>query len=65
MNYTALETEGGKIAILLFVLVVLIALSAVMHILGKDPAETGKTLLSNAFTGVSTLLLTKLSARKE
>lgn len=60
MNLQALETEGAKIATLLFLLVFFTVIVFVMHETHHDPAETGRTLISNALTSISTLLLAKL-----
>ena len=55
-----LESEGGKLAIVIFMLLWLSAIATFMHLTGHDPQETGRVLLSNAFTSLMTLLLTKL-----
>lgn len=60
MNFAQLETEGGKLLIILVLLFWLSLIAVFMHLYGKDPAETGRVLLSNAFTSLMTLALTKL-----
>jgi len=60
MKFEAFETEGGKLAVLVGMIFFLAALAAVMHIAGKDPGETGRTLLAQAFTGLMAILLAKL-----
>jgi hypothetical protein len=59
-----LETEGGKIAIIIFMLLWLSIIAVVMVITGHPPQETGRVLLSNAFTSFITLLLAKLGDKK-
>ena len=60
-----LESDGGKLAVLIFMLVYLSLLAFIMHLTKHDPQETGKVLLSNAFTSLMTLLLTKLGKDKD
>jgi len=64
MNFESLHTEGGKLFITLGLLLWLSLIAVVMHFFGKDPNETGRVLLSNAFTSLMTLLLTKLGKEK-
>ena len=56
-----LVTEGGKMAILLSLLMILIVVALVLHETNHDPAETGRTLLSNSFTSVFTAIMLKLT----
>jgi len=65
MNTGLFETEGGKIAIIVVLLVWLSILAAAMHLTNHDPQETGRVLLSNAFTGLMTLLLAKLGGKEQ
>jgi hypothetical protein len=58
-----LETEGGKLAVIIFMLVWLSTIAVWMHLSGHDPQETGRVLLSNAFTSLMTLLLAKLGGK--
>jgi hypothetical protein len=60
MDWKFLESEGGKIAVIIFMVLWLSALSFIMHLTKHDPQETGRVLISNAFTGLMTLLLAKL-----
>jgi hypothetical protein len=60
MNFSPLETPGGKLALTVALLVWLSVLAFLMHLTHHDPAETGRTLLSNAFTSLLTVLLTQL-----
>jgi hypothetical protein len=60
LNWQVFETEGGKIAVIIFMVVWLSALAFVMHVTKHDPQETGRVLISNAFTSLMTLLLAKL-----
>jgi hypothetical protein len=55
-----LETEGGKIAVIIGMLVWLTVIAVYMVVAGHPPKETGQVLLSNAFTSLMTLLLAKL-----
>ena len=59
-----LETEGGKIAVIIFMLFWLSVIAVYMVVSGHPPQETGKVLLSNAFTSFITLLLAKLGDKK-
>lgn len=47
-------------AVILFMLIFLSIIAVVMHATHHDPQETGRVLLSNAFTSLMTLLLAKL-----
>jgi hypothetical protein len=58
--HTFLESEGGKLAVLIGMLVWLSAIAMYMIISGHPPKDTGQVLLSNAFTSLMTLLLAKL-----
>ena len=58
------ETEGGKIVTIVFLLLWLSVLAIAMHLTRHDPQETGRVLLSNAFTGLMTLLLAKLGGKE-
>ena len=60
---TFLESEGGRIAVILFMLGLLLGITMILHMTGHDPAETGRTLLSDAFTSLLTLLLAKLGSK--
>lgn len=64
MNFQFLETEGGKMAVILFLLVYLSIIVVIMHATHHDPQETGRVLLSNTFTSLVTLLLAKLGDKK-
>lgn len=55
-----LESEGGKIAVIVSMIVFLAVMAFIMHETHRDPGEESKVLISNAFTGLMTLLLTKL-----
>lgn len=55
-----LESEGGKLAVVLVMLLVITGCAMVLHMTHHDPADTGRTLMSNAFTALLTLLLAKL-----
>jgi hypothetical protein len=59
-----LESEGGKLAVVIFMILWLSVIAVWMHLTGHDPQETGKVLISNAFTSLMTLLLAKLGASK-
>ncbi len=61
---TFLETEGGKMAVIIFMLLWLSAIAVGMVLSGHTPQETGRVLLSNAFTGLMTLLIAKLGDKK-
>jgi hypothetical protein len=56
----SLKTPGGKMFVTLALLIWLMLLSFTMHLLGKDPAEQGRLLLSNAFTALVALMLAHL-----
>ena len=60
MQLQFLETEGAKLAVIIFMLVYLSVMAVIMHRTRHDPQETGRVLISNAFTSLMTLLLTKL-----
>lgn len=51
-------------AVILFMLIYLSAMALIMHETHHDPQETGRVLLSNAFTSLMTLLLAKLGDKK-
>jgi hypothetical protein len=55
-----LESEGGKIAVLIGMLFWLTAIAVYMVATGHPPKDTGQVLISNAFTSLMTLLLAKL-----
>ena len=55
-----LESEGGKIAVIIGMLLWLSVIAVWMVVTGHPPKETGQVLLSNAFTSLMTLLLAKL-----
>jgi hypothetical protein len=55
-----LETEGGKLAVIILLLVYLSVMAVYLHATHHDPQETGRVLISNAFTSLMTLLLAKL-----
>lgn len=57
------ESEGGKIATVLFMMLTLLVVSMILHMTGHDPAETGRTLLAQTFTGLF-LLFVDLIRRK-
>ena len=59
-----LETEGGKIAVIIFMLLWLSGIAIYLLASGHTPQETGRVLLSNAFTSLMTLLLAKLGDKK-
>jgi hypothetical protein len=59
-----LESEGGKMAVIIFMLLWLSAIAVGMVVSGHTPQETGRVLLSNAFTGLMTLLIAKLGDKK-
>ena len=55
-----LESEGGKIAVIIGMLLWLSVIAVWMVVTGHPPKETGQVLLSNAFTSLMTLRLAKL-----
>jgi len=59
-----LESEGGRLAVVVFMILWLSVIAVWMHMTGHDPQATGKVLISNAFTSLMTLLLTKLGEKK-
>jgi hypothetical protein len=61
---TFLESQGGELAVLIFMAIFISIMAFVMHETGHDPAETGRVLLSNAFTSIMTLLVRRLGAGK-
>ena len=63
LNFAPLETEGGKLFVLLVLVAWLSIIAMVLHLAGKGPAETGRTLLSNAFTSFITLIVSRLSKK--
>lgn len=65
MNFTGLETPGARIVMTVGLVFWLGTLAFVMHITGHDPGETGRTLLSNAFTSLFTLVIAQLSGKAE
>jgi len=60
-----LVTEGGKLAILLALLLILMIVSMTLVMSGHPPQETGRTLLSSAFTSVFTAIMLKLTGEKK
>ena len=63
MKFEVLETEGGKLFVIWLSLIFLMLFAGTMHLLGKDPKETGRELETVLFTGLSTLFLTKLGSK--
>lgn len=59
----SLTTQGGKIAITLFMLIFIVTLVSIAHFEGKDPQEQGRLLLSNAFTALFSTLLGYLGSK--
>lgn len=53
----SLTTPGGKMAVVVSMLVFIVIIVAIAHFRGQDPAEQGKLLLSNAFTALFSTLL--------
>jgi len=58
-----LESEGGKIFALLCVLLLLCAIIIAAWATHREPTETSRALVSNAFTATFTALIMRLSAR--
>ena len=63
MNFHVLETEGGKLFVIWVSLIFLMLFAGTMHLLGKDPAETGRGLETVLFSSLSTLFVTKLGSK--
>lgn len=59
-----LESEGGKLFVLISLLVWIAVLAMILHMTGHDPQETGRTLMSNAFTSLFTAIMLKLTEKK-
>lgn len=57
------ESEGGKTAAMIGLLVWLAIIAMIMHMTGHDPQETGRTLISNTFTALFVALLAKLTGK--
>jgi hypothetical protein len=62
--FEALNTEGGHLVITIGLILWLSLIATILHMTNHDPAETGRTLLSHAFTALITLLLNKLGNKK-
>lgn len=60
-----LESEGGKIAVIIGMLLWLSTIAVYMVVSNHPPKETGQVLLSNAFTSLMTLLLAKLGDKRQ
>jgi hypothetical protein len=58
--FKRLGTEGGKLAVIIGMIVYLSAIAVYLHATHSDPQETGRVLISNAITSLMTLLLTRL-----
>lgn len=65
MDFKFLESEGAKMAVILFMLIYLSSMAFILHETHHDPQETGRVLLSNAFTSLMTLLLAKLGGKTQ
>lgn len=62
MKLSDLETQGGKIAVVLL-LILYLSMMGFILVRHNDLQETGRVLISNAFTSLMTLLLTYLAKR--
>jgi hypothetical protein len=60
-----LETEGGKTAAIIFMLVFVAILLDIYTATGHVLQETGRTLFSSLVTGLTALLLTKLGSKSK
>jgi hypothetical protein len=58
----SLETEGGKLVVLLFMLTFLCGISVYMLISGHTPQETGRALLTSAISSLLGILYGYLKA---
>lgn len=62
--FDSIISEGGQLAVVIFMLIFLSSVAFFMHETGHDPAETGRVLISSAFSSLMTLFLTKLGGKK-
>ena len=58
-----LESEGGKIAVIIFMLVTLLIVTEIAHAFHHDPQESGRAVLVGAFSSLMTALITKLGGK--
>jgi len=64
MSFAILETEGGKLAVIIFMLLFLSGVSMLMVMTGHPPQETGRTLLASAFSSLMALLVSRLGGKE-
>jgi len=63
VRFEILETEGGKLFVALVMLSAFLVIAFVLHISGHDPAETGRTLISDAIATLLGVVIGKITAR--
>jgi len=63
--FDRIDTEPGKILILLGLILVLLVVSLSLVITGHTPQQEGRTALSESFTAVFTALMMKLSTKNK
>jgi hypothetical protein len=61
----SLLSPGGRVLLIVIMLVFLVGVSMAMHMSGRDPAETGRALLISSFTSLFTLLVAYLAKDKQ
>ena len=57
----SLQSPGGKLFVIIIMLVWLAGIAVTLRLLGHGMEETGRTLFSNSFTALFTLLISYLS----
>jgi uncharacterized membrane protein len=65
VNLASLETDGGKVLIIVFMLVFIVGIVALFTITGHPLQESGKALASGAVASLLTLLYQYLKPGKE
>ena len=64
MNLQVLETAGGKILIILFMLIFIISVAVLMVMTGHPPQEVGKEMMTGAVSSLLTLLYAHLNVKE-
>jgi len=65
MTFAILETEGGKIATLIFMIVFLSICMILMIETHHQLQETGRTLIASAYSSLFALLVAKLGGKEQ
>jgi len=58
------ESDGGKTATVIVLMIFFAVLAALMHMTHHDPGQTGISLLSGTFSALLTLMIARLGTKK-